>query len=144
MTERGPMVWLAWQLGRIATLDVTVVHTLAAAYVAQRAVDAGRKRCGDCYNEEVCQVQRFAGLSSSHIFIPSSAVESLGPFVDDARRFVKEMGRRVTFITADPRETASCTSTSQRRFSVTTCAVCLADTFIPVKDDIVAENWAKN
>ena len=113
-----------WHSGHSATWDVTVVHTLAASYVAQSAVQAGKAA-------EIAAVRKsalYSGLSSSHIFIPV-AVESLGPLTDDAHRFITEIGRRMTFITADPRETAFL----YQRISVAIqCynAVCLANTFI--------------
>ena len=70
----------------------------------------------------------YSSLSSSHIFI-LVAVESLGPLADDAHRFITEIGRRMTFSTADLRETAflyQCISVVIQRYN----AVSLANTFI--------------
>ena len=74
-----------WHSGHSATWDVTVVHTLAASYVTQSAVQAGKA-------EEIAaerKSDKYSGLSSGHIFIPV-AVESLGPLTDDAHRFISE------------------------------------------------------
>jgi len=52
------------------------------------------------------------------------AVESLGPLADDTHRFITEIGRRMTFSTMDPRETALLyTNASQWRFNATTPCV---------------------
>jgi len=72
-----------WHSRHSATWDVTVVHTLAASYVAQSAVQAGKAAEIAAERKSV----KYSGLSSSHIFIPV-AVESLGPLADDAHRFI--------------------------------------------------------
>ena len=71
---------------------------------------------------------KYGGLSSSHIFI-LAAVESLGLLLDDDHRFITDIGRRMNFSTADPRETAFLyqrISVAIQRYN----AVCLANTFI--------------
>ena len=76
-------------------------------------------------NTEVCQVQRFV-IQPYFILV---AVESLGPLADDAHRFITEIGRRMTFSTGDPRETAFLyqrISVAIQRYN----AVCLTNTFI--------------
>ena len=104
-----------WHSGGSAAWDVTVVHTLAASYVAQSAVQAGK--AAEIAAER--KSAKYSGLSSSHIFIPV-AVESLDSLADDAHCFITEIGRRITFSTADPREKRrSCTSASQWRFNAT-------------------------
>ena len=118
------MTLVPWHSGHSATWDVTVVHTLAASYVAQSAVQAGKAAMIAAERKSA----KYSGLSSSHIFIPV-AVESLGPLADDAHRFIKEIGRRMTFSTGDPRETAFLyqrISVAIQRYN----AVCLANTFI--------------
>ena len=80
---------------------MTVVHTLAASYVAQSAVQA--RKAAEIAAER--KSAKYIGLSSSHIFIPV-AVKSLDPLADDAHRIITEIGRRMTFSTGDPRETA--------------------------------------
>ncbi len=111
-----------WQSGRSATWDVTVVHTLAASYVSQSAVQAGSVATAASERKTA----KYNNLSSSHIFFPV-AVETLGPLADDAHCFLTEIGRRATLCTADPRETAFLyqrISVAVQRFN----AVCLANT----------------
>ena len=75
----------------------------AGCFLCGTKCGSGRKGSGDrCIDRKSA---KYSGLSSSHIFIPA-AVESLGPLADDAHRFITEIGRRMTFSTWDPRETA--------------------------------------
>ena len=85
-----------WQLGHSTTWDVTVVHTLAASYVSQSAVQAGSAVTA----ASVRKSAKYSSLSSSHVFCPV-AVEMLGPLVDDAQLFMTEIGRKATLCTAD-------------------------------------------
>ena len=97
----------------------------AGCFLCGTKCGSGRKGSGDRCREEVCQVQRFV---IQPYFIPV-AVESLGPLADDAHRFITEIGRRMTFSTADPRETAFLyqrISVAIQRYN----AVCLANTLI--------------
>ena len=88
-----------WQSGRSATWDVTVVHTLAASYVSQSAVQAGSAATA----ASVRKSAKYSSLSSSHVFYPV-AVETLGPLADDPQLFPTEIGRRATLRTANLRE----------------------------------------
>ena len=107
-----------WYSGHSATWDVTVVHTLAASYVAQSAVQAGK--AAEIAAER--KSAKYSGLSSNHIFI-LVAVEFLGPLADGAHRFITEIGKRMTFSTGirekrRPVPTHLCgDSTLQRRVS---------------------------
>ena len=74
-----------WQSGRSVTWDVTVVHTLAASYVSQSAVQAGSAATA----ASVRKFAKYSSLSSSHVFCPV-AVETLGPLADDAQLFLTD------------------------------------------------------
>ena len=93
------MTLVPWQSGRSATWDVTVVHTLAASYVSQGAVQAGSAATVASERKSA----KYSSLSSSHVFVPVG-VETLGPLADEAQLFLAEIGRRATLCTADPRE----------------------------------------
>ena len=88
-----------WQSGHSATWDVTVVHTLAASYVSQSAIQTGSAATA----ASVRKSAKYSSLSSSHVFCPV-AVETLGPLADDAQLFLTEIDRRATLRTADLRE----------------------------------------
>jgi Glu-tRNA(Gln) amidotransferase subunit E-like FAD-binding protein len=47
---------------------------------------------------------KYAALSATHIFIPL-AFETLGSWGEQAKSFVAELGKRITAITGDVRET---------------------------------------
>ena len=110
-----------WQSGRSATWDVTVVHTLAASYVSQGAVQA--KSVATVASER--KSAKYSSLLSSHVFFPV-AVETLGPLANEAQLFLAKIGRRATLCTADPPEATFLyqrISVAIQRFN----AVCLAN-----------------
>ena len=79
---------------------MTVVHTLAALYVSQSAVQAVSTAAAVSDRK----IAKYSNLSSSHLFFPV-AVETLGTLADDGHTFIREIGRRAALCTADPRET---------------------------------------
>jgi len=68
---------------------VTVVHTLAASYVSQSAVQAGSAAAAASDRK----IAKYSNLSSSHLFFPV-AVETLSALADDGHTFIREIGRR--------------------------------------------------
>ena len=76
---------------------MTVVHTLAASYVSQSAVQTGSGATAASARKSA----NYSSLSSSHVFRP---VDVLGPLADDAQLFLTEIDRRATLRTADPRK----------------------------------------
>jgi len=92
--ERGPdglTSVVPRQSGRSAKWDVTVVHTLAASYVPRNALRAGSAAAAAAERKSA----KYSSLSSSHILFPV-AVNCLGSLADDARRFLNEIGKRMT------------------------------------------------
>ena len=117
------MTLVPWQSGRSAIWDVTVVHTLAASYVSQSATQAGRAAAAASERKTI----KYSNLSSSHLFFPV-AVETLGALADDGDSFIREIGRRATLRTSDPRETTFLyqrISIAVQRFN----SVCLTNSF---------------
>ena len=95
----------------------------ANCFLCGTKCSSGRKGSGDRCREEVCPVQRFV-IQPYFLFRWLSSLLS-----DDAHRFITEIGRRMTFSTGDPRETAflyPCISVAIHRYN----AVCLTNTFI--------------
>jgi len=122
MVRLGPdgLTLVPWQSGRSATWDVTVVRTLAASYVSQRATQTGSAATAASERKTA----NYSNLSSSHVFYPV-AVETLGALADDPLVFLAEIGRRATLCTADPWESTFLyqhISVAIQRFN----AVCLA------------------
>jgi hypothetical protein len=109
-----------WLSGRCATWDITVVDTLAASYVSQSAISAAEVAADR-------KIAKYGTLNQSHHFFPV-AIETLGPFSECSQDFIKEIGRRTTLRTSDPRETAFLfqrISIALQRFN----SVCLTNTF---------------
>jgi len=48
---------------------------------------------------------KYAGIASTHTFVPV-AVESMGPLGQEASEFLTDLGRRLSVITDDARETS--------------------------------------
>jgi hypothetical protein len=102
---------------------VTVADTTAASYLASTSVSAGSAAELAASRKEV----KYAGLAQRYDFVPV-AVESHGSFSTAAMCFLKDLGRRITAVTADARETSFLfqrLSVALQRFN----AVCVRDTF---------------
>ena len=91
---------IPWINGKCMTWDVTASDTLAPSYLSITSATVGvaaelaaRKK-----------MAKYATLSRSYQFIPI-ALESLGPCNADALAFIREVGRRMTLVSGDPRET---------------------------------------
>ena len=51
-----------------------------------------------------CKLVKYSELAISHIFVPI-AMESFGPISAEALTFLSELGRRISVVTGDMRET---------------------------------------
>jgi len=76
------------------------VHTLAASYVSQSAIQAGSAATAASERKTA----KYSNLSSSHVFCPV-AVETFGALADDALVFLTDIRRRAMLCTADSRQT---------------------------------------
>ena len=113
--------------GRSATWDVTVVDTFGSAYLQQSAITGASA----AETAAPRKINKYSSLCRTHDFFPV-ALETLGPVSSRAQEFLTQIGRRLTEVTTDPRETAFLfqrLSVAVQRFNAT----CLADTF-PISD----------
>jgi len=92
---------IPWQCGKSLTWDVTVADTLAASHLPSTSLAAAGAAELAASKKET----KYASLSQSHIFVPI-ACETLGPFSRAATTFLKELGRRLSSVSGDPRETS--------------------------------------
>lgn len=90
-----------WQGGRSLTWDVTVVDTFAASYLAVNSIAAG----GACAAAVARKSAKYACLASTYYFVPI-AVETLGTINSEALEFLVELGRRITAVSKDNRESS--------------------------------------
>ena len=91
---------LPWNSGRSATWDVTVVDTLGNAYLQQSVITSASA----AETATVRKRSKYSPLSGTHDFF-SVALETLGPMSVSIQMFLAQIGRRLTQVTTDPRET---------------------------------------
>ena len=80
--------------------DVTVPDTLAPSHVQASAGRAGVV----AEQSEATKIAKYATIATAHTFIPL-AFETLGVWGEQARKFISELGRRISEVTKDTRET---------------------------------------
>ena len=90
-----------WKEGKPLTWDVTVVCSLADSYVDASARDAGSAA------ELVAlrKIDKYSALEKTHFFQPI-AVESLSPMNIAAYSFLAELGRKISDVSGDDRESS--------------------------------------
>jgi len=88
------------QKGKPLAWDVTVPDPYADSHLADTATTAGAAADKAASNKEA----KYRQLANSHIFIPV-AIETAGTWNIRAVELVQELGRRITAVTEDTRET---------------------------------------
>ena len=91
---------LSWARGRCLAWDVTAPETLAQCHLHVSAGCAGSAAT----NAEATKVAKYAAFSNTHVFV-LLAFETLGAWGEQAKVFVAQLGRRITGVMADVRET---------------------------------------
>jgi len=105
------------------TYDVTVVDTQGNAYLQQSAITSATA----AETAAVRKRNKYRSLGGTHDFFPV-ALETVKPMSVSTQEFLAQIGRRLTEVTTDPRETTfffQRLSVTVQRFNAT----CLADTF---------------
>jgi len=80
---------------------VTVAHTLAESYMSTVSLTPG----GVAELAANRKLDKYSCISQSYIFQPI-AFETLGPINDSGQSFLNELGRRISHVSGDKRETA--------------------------------------
>lgn len=91
---------IPWSAGRYMAWDTTVVHTCAASYLSQTAISAGSA----AEQAAIRKTAKYALLPATHVFVPI-AFETLGPVNAEGAEFLSELGRRISSVSGDQRET---------------------------------------
>ena len=78
-----------WSKGKCLLWDATCADTMADSYLSSTSRNAGSA----ALRAENRKFKRYEGVSSLYLFCPF-AVETFGPFGDEAQKLVKELGRR--------------------------------------------------
>ena len=77
-----------------------MVDTVAASYVLENASEAGRA----AEKAATRKLTKYSDFQRTYLFVPL-AVETMGPINDEGLAFVSEIGRRLSRISGDLRET---------------------------------------
>src|SRR6218665_3719853 len=80
--------------------DATVVHACAASYLSQTTISAGSA----VEQAAVRKTAKYALLPATHVFLPI-AFETLGPVNAEGTEFLLELGRHISSVSGDQRET---------------------------------------
>jgi hypothetical protein len=91
---------IPWARGKCLAWDATTPDTLAASHlnVTQMSAGAAAERAA------ALKATKYASIGPTHVFVPV-AIETLGPWNPEGLDFIQELGRRVSAVTGDPRET---------------------------------------
>jgi len=90
-----------WAHGRCLLWDATTPDTLAPSHVQQSARQAGSA----AVSAEGVKCAKYASLAVAHQFVPV-AIETLGSMGPAGFKFISELGKRISAVSGDPRETA--------------------------------------
>jgi len=91
---------IPWQGGKALTWDVTVTSTQAASFVTT----AARESAAAAELAATRKCAKYANLPPAYIFLPI-AFETLGAVNSSALECLTELGRRISQVTGDERET---------------------------------------
>ena len=91
---------IPWARGKCLAWDATTPDTLASSHLPSTSRSAGAAAA----HSSTIKLQKYADLVPTHHVVPI-AVETLGPWGVESLEFVRELGRRTSLTTGDPRET---------------------------------------
>jgi hypothetical protein len=95
------MTLIPWRGGRSLVWDATVIDTVAPSYLHASAATAGAA----AELADTRKTAKYDHLLANHHFVPV-ALETLGPINNNGLDFIKDLGKRLTLISGDIRETS--------------------------------------
>jgi hypothetical protein len=119
---------IPWKAGKCLVWDATVADTLAPSHLPTTSLRAA----GAADIAVVRKEAKYAELARSFLFVPV-ACETLGPINHTSLSFLHDLGRRISVVTGDPRESSFLLqrlSVAIQRFN----HVCIQGTFIEHSD----------
>src|SRR6218665_1916503 len=91
---------IPWSAGRYMAWDTTVVHTCAASYLSQTAISAGSA----AEQAGIRKTAKYAMLPATYVVV-TIAFKTLGAVNAEGAEFLSELGRRISSVSGDQRET---------------------------------------
>jgi hypothetical protein len=92
---------IPWARGKCLAWDATTPDTLATSHLSSTSSSAGSAAA----HASAQKNQKYSSLAPTHHFV-TIAVETLGPWNAQGLDFIKELGRRTSLVTGDPRESS--------------------------------------
>ena len=92
---------IPWACGKPIAWDVAVPDTYAQSHLNSTSLQAGAA----ADNAAITKKTKYTGITNSHIFIPV-AIETGGSWNAEATELIQDIGKRITIINGEPRETA--------------------------------------
>jgi len=92
---------IPWSSGKCLAWDATVPCTCAASHLAATRYTAGAAAT----LAAVHKTQKYSPLTPSYLFVPI-AVETFGVWAEESLRFIKNLGKRISAVTKETRETS--------------------------------------
>jgi len=121
---------LPWARGKCVAWDATTPDTLAKSHIDKTKNSSGA--AAEFAAEK--KSTKYSDINQSHIFVPI-AVETMGSWSSSSLNFINELGKRLTNVTGDKRETSFLKqriSMAIQRGNVASFFACLPD----YKDDL--------
>lgn len=92
---------IPWSRGKFLAWDATCPDTVAQSHITATCITAGAAASHAGHLKH----QKYSDLAPSHHFV-AVAVETFGPWNQEGSEFIKDLGRRTSTITGDPRESS--------------------------------------
>ena len=89
---------MPWSDGRCLVWDVTCPDTLAPSHLDTAVTGPGSVATHAETNKRV----KYSSLPAAYVFAPIG-IETFGALGDDASVFLQDLGRRIAFVTQEPR-----------------------------------------
>ena len=90
-----------WKQGKCLAWDVTMPDTYAQSHLPTTAMNAGHA----ADKSAVFKTQKYRCILQTHLFMPI-AIETAGVWNSQAGEFINELGKRITTVTGEVRETS--------------------------------------
>ena len=91
------MTIVPWSNGKLLLWDSTCSDTLTGSNITAAVTRTGAV----AEKAEQIKISKYRHLDSSYLFVPV-AVETMGVFGQQSLAFIKELGRRLMYVTEDP------------------------------------------